>query len=201
MKKSLNFKLKTLSIATVAVVLTSLAGCNSVGQPMARTMGMIPMGSDQDVADADQLWAALEKENLVGSNGQKVTPYKGVQPHGEILEFLHKNITVNGHTGLALVKRNYRGSDVSVENVDADRNKYLKGVTVMYKREDGYDNENKNWFWAKYTPDGGLHVKKQMGMHIAIAGRVAKGKDEGCISCHRAAQGGDYVFSNKISIR
>ena len=125
----------------------------------------------------------------------------GTPPHGKVLETLHKQITVNGHTGMAIVKRNYGGPDVSIGNVDANRAKYLKAVTVMYKREAGYDAEDKDWFWAKYTPDGGLHVKEKMGMKIRLAGRVAKGKPEGCISCHQGAPGGDFVFANDIQTR
>jgi hypothetical protein len=64
---------------------------------------------------------------------------------------------------------------------------HFDSVTVMFEREEGYDPENDNWFWAKYgfagsldeTPDG-----EQM------AGRVA-----GCIGCHQEAEGGDYLFT------
>jgi hypothetical protein len=192
---------KTLTIAAVLLAILSQTGCQSMGQPMARSMGMIPMGSKQDIADADQLWAALKRANLVGSNAQKVTPYTGQPPHGAILETLTGNISLNGHSGLAIVKRNYGGPGVSIDSVDSNRAKYLKAVTVMYKREAGYDDETRNWFWAKYTPDGGLNTKSNMGMDIALAGRVAKGKPEGCISCHMGAPGGDYVFSGKINIR
>jgi hypothetical protein len=63
----------------------------------------------------------------------------------------------------------------------------------MYQREAGYDADNQNWFWAKYKPDGSLH-KNPKGMQLA--GRVAKGKPKGCISCHKVAPGGDYIFTN-----
>ena len=63
----------------------------------------------------------------------------------------------------------------------------------MFQREDGYDSDNQNWFWAKFTPDGGLD-KNPKGM--MLAGRVAKGKPKGCIACHTAAPGGDYIFTN-----
>lgn len=201
MRNTINFHRRALVIAALSLTLFSLIGCQSMGQPMARVMGMVPMGSKQDVADADQLWAALTRANLVGPNAKKATLYTGQPPHGAILETLTGDITVGGHTGLAIVKRNYGGPGVSNESVDSDRNKYLMAVTVMYKREAGYDNEDKNWFWAKYTPNGGLETMSKMGMDIALAGRVAKGKQEGCISCHMGAPGGDYVFSDKISIR
>lgn len=192
---------KTLAITALSLTLALVAGCQSMGQPMARGMGMIPMGSKQDIADADQLWTALKQAKLVGTNAKKATPYKGQPPHGKILEILSGDISVDGYVGFAIVKRNYGGPGVSTKSVGKNRNNYLKAITVMYKRESGYDDDNKNWFWAKYKPNGDLHVKPKMGMKIALAGRVAKGKPEGCISCHMGAPGGDYVFSNKISIK
>ena len=184
------------SLTVVSVL--SLYGC----QTTMRSMGMgPPMGSSADVADSQALWSALLQAQLVGARAERSKPYMGTPPHGKVLEILHRQITVNGHTGLAIVKRNYGGPGVSISSVDANRTKYLKAVTVMYKREAGYDPEDKNWFWAKYTPDGGLHVKEKMGMKIKLAGRVAKGKPEGCISCHRGAPGGDFVFANSIQIQ
>lgn len=201
MRNTLIMHWRTLTIVTLLVAGISLAGCQSVGQPVARSMGMVPMGSKQDVADADKLWAALKRANLVGPTAMKKKPYKGQPPHGAVLETLSKNITVDGHTGLAIIKRNYGGPGVSISSVGKNRKQYLKAVTVMFKRKAGYDNDNKDWFWAKYKPNGGLHTKDNMGMKIALAGRVAKGKPKGCISCHKGAPGGDYVFASNISTR
>jgi len=58
----------------------------------------------------------------------------------------------------------------------------------MFKREAGYDEENRDWFWAKYLPDGALD-RNPAG--IELAGRVAKGMDAGCIACHTALGGED----------
>jgi len=177
------------------VGLISLSGC----QTAMRTMGVgPPMGSPDDVASSQALWKALSRVSLVGPNAQQGKPYMGSPPHGKVLELLHKTVTVNGHKGIAIVKRNYGGADVSIDRVKADRARYLKAVTVMFKREAGYDSADKDWFWAKYKPDGSLHVKEKMGMKIQLAGRVAKGKPEGCISCHQGAPGGDFVFANKL---
>jgi hypothetical protein len=74
-----------------------------------------------------------------------------------------------------------------------DPSKHLGAVTVMFKREDGYDADNQNWFWAKYLPDGSLD-KNPKGMQLA--GRVAKGADAGCIACHSTAEGDDYLFTS-----
>jgi len=183
--------------AALVVLGLVLGGCQS----MMRGMGMgPPMGSSEDIDDANQLWAALEKANLAGPRAVTLKPYKGMPPHGAVLEVTHRNLSVNGHRGIAIVKRNYGGPGVSVASVAANRGKFLKAVTVMYKREAGYDADNQDWFWAKYKPDGTLHVKEKMGMKIALAGRVAKGKPEGCIACHQGAPGGDYVFAKDITI-
>src|SRR5574341_1318656 len=52
------------------------------------------------------------------------------------------------------------------ENYDA--NKTLAALTVMFK-EDGYDPEHNDWFYAKYAPNGTIQ---------------AEGKVKGCIDCH-----------------
>lgn len=198
MKTTNKKSFRKIVFSTVLLAAAGMVGCQST----MRTMGMgPPMGSSADIADADRLWSALESAKLVGAGAKKATPYTGMPPHGAILETLHQEITVDGHRAIAIVKRNYGGPGVSIDGVNADRGKYLKAVTVMYKRERGYDADNKDWFWAKYTPDGGLHVKEKMGMKIALVGRVAKGKPEGCISCHRGAPGGDYIFAEKIRLQ
>jgi hypothetical protein len=63
----------------------------------------------------------------------------------------------------------------------------------MFKRETGYDADNQDWFWVKYKANGELHTNDK-GMQLA--GRVAKGKPKGCIACHTAAPGGDYIYTN-----
>ena len=86
------------------------------------------------------------------------------------------------------------GRVVSKANVADHPKKYLKAITVMFRRPSGYDSENKDWFWVKYGPDGQI-PKNPAGK--SLAGRVAKGvKGKGCIACHRTAPGGDYVFNH-----
>ncbi len=184
---------KWLFAAAIATTV-SLSGCQS----MMSGMGIIPMGSGTDQSDAAHLWSVLKQDKLVGNNMIRARVYPGTPPHGKVLEMLHQRITVDGHTGIAIIKRNYAGPGVSVKSVKANPKRYLKAVTVMYKREAGYDSADKNWFWAKYKPDGSLFSKHKMMMDIPLAGRVAKGKSEGCISCHKAAPGGDFVFGQNI---
>ncbi|MDH3671592.1 MAG: cytochrome P460 family protein [Gammaproteobacteria bacterium] len=120
------------------------------------------------------------------------TPYTGQHPHGAILDTIDGFIRVQGDSGVVIVKRNYGGEGVSKNAVADNPGKYLKAITVMFKRN-GYDPETRDWFWVKYRPDGSLD-KNPAGM--MLAGKVAKGKPKGCIACHTAAPGGDFVFNS-----
>lgn len=154
----------------------------------------LPFSGPDSVAYADDLWGALQEAKLVGKDSIQSFPYEGNPPHGVWLTNLETRITVNGHTGEVLVKKNYGPSaDADPTEIMTDRMKHLGAVTVMFKREAGYDSDNQNWFWAKYLPDGSLD-KNPKGMQLA--GRVAKGANQGCIACHAAAPGGDYIFSH-----
>ena len=154
--------------------------------------GAAPFGGPDDRAYPEQLWRALVRANLAGRNSFMSTPYTGTHPHGAILDTIDGKLTVQGNTGVVMVKRNYGGAGVSKQNVADNPSEYLKAVTVMYKRK-GYDADNQRLFWVKYKPDGSLHTNPK---GVKLAGRVAKGMDKGCIACHSAAPGGDLVFNH-----
>ncbi|MFC3119331.1 cytochrome P460 family protein [Jhaorihella thermophila] len=176
---------KTKRLATAAV----LALC-SVG--LAFADGMPPFGSDDDAAYAAKIWAAMESLNLAGDNAICALPYEGTDPHGMMLETFYTKATIDGHTGDLVVKRNYGPAGVSVEEVQADPAKHLGAITVMFRREAGFDPEDQDWFWVKFLPDGSLD-KNPKGMRLA--GKVAKGADKGCIACHSGAGGDDFLFT------
>ncbi len=155
-----------------------------------------PFGSKIDVSYSQKLWDVLVKEKLVGPGIIRSVPYDGMEPHGVILEQLSTKIEVNDHNDIVYVKANYMGDGMTRSKVVNEPAAYLKAITVMFKREKGYDPDNKDWFWVKYKPDGTLHTNPK-GM--ALAGRVAKGMDAGCIACHVDADGGDYLFNNTAS--
>ena len=152
-----------------------------------------PFGGDDSVSYSRDLWRAMTRAGLAGWDAYQAVPYEGQHPHGAVLQTLEGKLTVKGHTGAVIVKRNYGGDGVSTSKVANNPDKWLQAVTVMFRRESGYDSDNKNWFWVKYKPDGSLHTNPK-GMKLA--GRVAKGKSKGCIACHQGAPGGDYVFNN-----
>lgn len=168
----------------VAAATASLAMTASIVSPVKAQDA--PFGDADNVNYAQTLWGLMEEARLVGDDSIKVRPFEGNEPHGTVQEVLATTITVDGHTGRLIVKRNH-ASD-SVEAVYDDPIGALDAITIMFKREDGYDADNQNWFWAKYLADGTLD-KNPKGMQLA--GRVAKGADQGCIACHTAAGGED----------
>ncbi len=155
-----------------------------------------PFSGDANVAYATGLWGALEQARLVGSNAIVTYPYEGTPPHGKMLGYLETEVTYLGHSGLVIVKSNYAGEGEPEELEQAiftGRMERLESVTVMFQREEGCDPDHQNWFWAKYRPDGTLDTNPK---DMKLAGRVAKGADQGCIACHQGAQGGDHIFTH-----
>ena len=150
-----------------------------------------PFGGTEDVAFAQALWQEMETDKLVGPSAKHDKPYKGTHPHGAVLEILIATLSVAGRTGEVLLKRNYGGTGVSTSVVSNDRDQFIHDITVMFKREQGYDADNQDWFWAKFSPDGELESNPR---GKKLAGRVARGKPKGCIACHEGAPGGDFLF-------
>jgi hypothetical protein len=175
-------------IMATAVLLATSALLGTAG---AQEQDNLAFGGPEDAAYADALWQSLVDAKLAGENAIQVRPYEGTEPHGFALATIYSDLGVNGRTGQVIVKRNYGPEGVSVEEVLSDPVEHLAAITVMFKREEGYDPDNQNWFWVKYLPDGSLD---QNPMGVRLAGRVAKGADQGCIACHSGAPGGDYEF-------
>lgn len=187
-------KTRTTLATTLAVAIAALlAACAQQGAMNGMSADQPPFGGADSVSYAGTLWAALEAEHLAGPDAIRPRPYKGTEPHGAVLENMEARLTVGGHTGPAFVKRNYVGPGITVDQVANSGREHLDSVTVMYRRERGYDPDNQDWFWAKYNPDGTLQSNPK-GMKLA--GRVAKGAPQGCIACHRGAPGGDYVYTH-----
>ncbi len=183
-----------LVYSTILLVAIGITACTK--NQLSVKQDLPPFGSEFDVSYSQSLWKALVEEKLAGPNMIRSIPYEGMEPHGVILEQLSTMISVEGYTGIVFVKNNYMGEGITRSKVVNDPNAYLKAITVMFKREKGYDPDNQNWFWVKYKPDGSLHVNPK-GM--LLAGRVAKGADVGCIACHTDADGRDYLFNNTAS--
>ena len=104
--------------------------------------------------------------------------YQGAHPHGAFLTTYVSDDALKAMnakkgtlpSGAIIVKENYSPE------------KKLAAVTVMYKKA-GYNPEAGDWFWIKYALDG--QIEKE-------------GKVAGCINCHRAVQGNDWVFTGPV---
>ncbi len=173
------------ALAGTAITILTLAIC--VVMAMAQDM---PFGGADDVAFAGKVWTAMDgyQSWLLQTD---IMP--GRSPHGAFIRTYYSILNFDGNHYHAIVKDNYGGKDVTLDEVKKAPNEYLLSVTVMVQRKPGYDPDNQDWFWAKYGKDGAID-KNAKG--VAMAGRVAKGTDRGCIACHRSAQGGDYFYTN-----
>ncbi len=147
-------------------------------------------GGGKDVSFAKDVWKAIQ-----GYENWKLTSEidKGQSPHGKWVRMFSTFVKVRGKSYPIIVKDNYGGRGVTVERIQKDSDAWLKAVTIILKREPGYDTDNQDWFWVKYGKDGSIE-KGPKG--TLLAGRVAKGMKRGCISCHSQAGGDDYLFSN-----
>ena len=168
------------------------AGCATPG-PGEGTESSAPFGGEDSVSYAAALWSGLIQRGLAGPGALTAKPYQGTHPHGAVLVTYESLVEVNGHTGIAIVKNNYGGENLSVAKVANDPTQNLEAVTVMFRREAGYDPENADWFWVKYKADGSLHADTNGTL---LAGRVAKGEPHGCIACHTLAPGRDYIYNH-----
>jgi hypothetical protein len=194
--------MKSRNVLTGLLFIILLASC--VTREIPNGEEDVPsFGTDEDVIYAQKIWSVMEDDRLAGKQENELEPFfGGAKPHGMILELVYRSIEVNSHDGLIVVKKNYDGIGVTVESVRGNRSKYLSSITIMFQRESGYDNDNQNWFWAKYNPDGSLFSKKFDARVVQMAGRIWKGEtfeqNRGCLYCHRSAGGGDYIFYPEI---
>jgi len=152
-------------------------------------------GTKADIDYGNDLWKALLQSKLAGSDAIMSHFYKGDEPHGFVLETLDTKIKVRGHTGAVIVKRNYGPEGVTIKQVIADPKKHLAWITVMFKREKGFDAANKDWFWAKYSANGGYD--KHIVTKTPLVGKVgSRNSGGGCIGCHTGADP-DMVLDRK----
>ena len=187
----MNKKLVLAFVTTiVAVPLLALTLKADPAEPTGNQDAGPAFGGPADVAFAKKVWSAMD-----GYKDWKLTTevYKGASPHGKWLRLYSTWVTVDGKHFPIIVKDNYGGRGVTKEAVVENPDQWLAAVTIMLQREKGYDADNDNWFWVKYSKTGEI-LKNPKDM--LLAGRVAKGMPAGCIACHSQSAKGDYLFSN-----
>ena len=125
-------------------------------------------------SDADALWNYITK----ASPYQKWSfwpDHQGIQdgraPHGPKHKVYVNDKALASNTpplqyGAIQVKENF--------NMTGE----LKAITVMYKIK-GYNPDDGDWFWAKYSPEGKADKA---------------GKPAGCIGCHGTRAKNDFVI-------
>ena len=172
--------MKRLAFAGIALVYM-ITGCVAP-ETVEETRPMPPFGGDDSVSYAQELWRNLTGLHLVGPGAITAKPYQGTHPHGIVLVTYEGAVKMDEHVGIAIVKINYTGTGITESTVADQPDQNIDSVTVMFKREEGYDPDNADWFWVKYRSDGSLHVNKE---DVPLAGRVAKGQRQGCIACHK----------------
>lgn len=147
-----------------------------------------PFGGPDEVEFAEELWQALEQRGIVGEDAIQTHPYAGTSLHGPVIQYISGRVGVGDQTGTFILKRNYRGENLSVEETFKDPMRNFDSMGVMFRREAGYAPQIRDWFWVKYMPDGTVASTPD--------GAKMAGKIGACISCHQPAEGGDFVFSH-----
>jgi hypothetical protein len=103
--------------------------------------------------------------------------YEGTEPHGVLLTTYVNDIAKQALEEGRQEEGMPDGSIIVKENYSED--KKLVDVTAMFKKT-GFNPEAGDWFWIKFEPKGEVD---------------AAGKVEGCINCHQAAAGNDYLLT------
>lgn len=150
----------------------------------------LPFGGAADVQRAERLWPLLEERRLVGANAINTPLIEAREPVGRLIEVLGGSVSVDGTSRAAFVKRLYQ--DVPEDVIDADPLAALEHVVVMVQAEAGYNPAADDWFFVRYGPDGAVLAAPD---GRAEAGRLHAGSDTGCMACHRAAPGDDFLFT------
>lgn len=155
----------------------------AVGMALAIAQPMGMSTTPQDKAFSDRIWKILSSQEYRFTwhyiPGKPAGFYRGAEPHGMVLRTFVNNIAFDAiqakagkyPQGAIVVKDNHMPSTA------------LDAVTVMVKMHSGYDKDNGDWFYAKYSPSGKLD---------------AAGKVPMCVQCHAQAKENDYVFSATI---
>ena len=134
--------------------------------------------TDEMLAMAQELWDEIQgagyRENWATVPG-KGELYEGQGPHGMLLSTYLSPEAVEALQS----KPGEVPADAIIVKENWTAEKELDSITVMYK-EPGFDPNHRDWYWAKFAPDGTVQ---------------AAGQPKGCISCHGSVRSNDYIFT------
>ena len=133
------------------------------------------LGSEQDQSMA----GVLRREMQGYQEWAQFAGFPGIQEsksraHGKFVATYINSIAAQDPAGVPF------GSILVKENFSANDRATLESTTVM-QRIEGYDPDNHDWFWARFTAGGELTHSGQVAM---------------CADCHFDAGDDDFVFLN-----
>jgi hypothetical protein len=170
--------------ALIKVGATMVLLCSSI-----LSAGATESGTAADNAYAAKVWTYMKDNRLIGEKRMRSFPFVGSRPHGSIQEIITTEADINGQIGRLIVKHNY-GAKEGLTPHDvyaADQASNYEALTVMFRRESGYDESNSDWFWAEYKADGSV---------INYQGVDLSGRSQLCLGCHTPLGGKDREILN-----
>jgi len=149
---------------------------------------MDPMEVSLPDTTGDAVWAHLGTEDyqswaLWPDKGEL---YTGQEPHGMLLTTYLNSTAINALEGDATAMP--EGSIIVKENYMPDS--MLAAITVMVKRETGYNPDHADWFFTKILADGSVE---------AMDGMRAEGRVMMCQGCHLGQAANDYLFTGELN--
>lgn len=161
-----NWKTSAAGFALAILALTT-AGCTFFGKPIGQDKVQANT-LQQEIADYKS-WKTPDW--VEGFN-------ESVHPLPEYVKYYVNDI------GMKDIDEPANGTIIVKEQFDQD--KQFIGLTVM-KKVEGYDPENKDWYWAIADTDA----------RVTNAGRLNSVWTSSCIDCHKKGDGGnDLLFIN-----
>ena len=147
-------------------------------------------GSEEDQDFASDLWSAMDGYR----EWQIISDYFPPRTHQGVVVRMYYNIVLVDGAPYHVIAKDSFGKEGAERSVIIEApDEHLLVTAVMVQREEGYDPEHNDWFYAAYGPDGSF---KKDGEGVAMVGRVGDGTSSSCRGCHVKAGGGDYIFMN-----
>lgn len=160
--------------AVLAVLLVTLFSCKNTESNESDQEGMAmkkgPGKFMTDFKESDKFFTLMD--------GMK----EGKSPHGKTQIWYSSN--VKGMLGKSSFE--VPEGTVAIKPFDKDDEEGLDGIAVMIKKEEGYDPDNNDWYYAMYTAKGEIMEKPEPG------------KVKMCIDCHASASAKDYLAGTEM---
>lgn len=173
-----------LAIGIIGLLITTVLGQYQTPIPTTTMVNKTNKTVLEPKAEGKALYDYFTKENNYKNwnkwpGKEDFYPKSAGSPHGDFL------ITYVSDNAISTIQRKMGElpDETIIIKENYDTNKKLAALTVMYK-ENGYDSNNNDWFWARYDSNGSV---------------LADGKIEGCINCHATVKDNDYIFASELN--